>query len=271
MASPAPDRPVLIVAGGGVLPLKIADVLGERAVLVALQGFANSETLERAAAEIPLGHFGGMIDVGQTAGAQEVIFIGGLDRPSASELTFDDFTKENFDFDALQRGDDAILRAISDLFELAGLAILGALDLRPDMAAPLGDLTAYKPDQAALDDGKRGFEVAKTLGSLDVGQSVVVQQGLVLAVEGIEGTDALLKRAADLVRPGSRPALVKTSKPQQDLRLDTPTFGPETVANLAAHGYAGAFIEARRTLLVDREATVRAADAAGLFLNGMEA
>jgi len=269
VALQAPGKTVLVVAGGGVLPLKVAEALGGQASIVALKGFADPDTLAQAKAEIPLGYFGQMIEMGAAVGAKEVVFIGGLARPAADELTFDDFTQANFNFAALTQGDDAILRAISDLFAVGGLETIGPLDLIPDLAAPLGPVTRLEPDSAALRDSLRGAEVARALGAVDVGQSVVVQQGLVLAVEGVEGTDALIKRAADLARPGSRPILVKTTKPQQDLRLDTPTFGPGTVASLAAHGYAGAFIEAGKTLLVDRVATVQAADAAGLFIAGI--
>ena len=259
----------MVVAGGGVLPRKIAQSLGDRALVVALQDFVDPPTLAIAKAEIPLGHFGQMIEAGRVQGAEQVLFIGGLARPTLDQLTFDAFTRSNFDFDALTLGDDAILRAISDLFALAGLETIGPLDLIPDFAAPAGNLTAKAPGQIANQDGARGAEVARTLGAVDVGQSVVVQQGLVLAVEGIEGTDALINRAAALARPGSRPILVKVAKPQQDLRLDTPAFGPETVDRLAAQGYAGAFIEAGTTLLLDRQDTIQAADLADLFLVGI--
>ena len=118
-------------------------------------------------------------------------------------------------------------------------------------------------------DARRGLEVAKALGGLDVGQAAVVQQGLVLAVEGIEGTDALVRRSASLTRPGPRPILIKAAKPQQDMRLDVPTFGPDTVESLSEANFAGAFLEAGQTLILDRPAVTLAAEAAGLFIEGI--
>ncbi len=108
------------------------------------------------------------------------------------------------------------------------------------------------------------------LGAVDVGQGCVVQQGLVLAVEAIEGTDAMLSRAAGLRRDGPGGVLVKLVKPGQDRRADLPTIGPETVRNAAAAGLRGLAFEAGATILAEREACVAAADAAGLFLLGLD-
>jgi len=117
-----------------------------------------------------------------------------------------------------------------------------------------------------MTDIARGFEVARMLGMADVGQSVVVQQGLVLGVEAIEGTDGLLERAGLLRRGGPGGVLVKSPKPQQDLRLDLPTIGPGTIARAAAAGLRGVAIAAGGVIVLDQSATIAAADAAGLFL-----
>ena len=259
------------MAGGGVVPGLLADSLGPRAVLIALKGFASAAVRARAQAEIQLGHFGAMIALGHEQGAEGVLFIGGLDRPNADGFALDDYTRQHMDLSSLQAGDDAVLRAISDLFLRGGLETVGALDVAPELAMPLGTITQAAPPQAAArdQDVRRGLQVARALGALDIGQAVVVQQGLVLAVEGIEGTDALIARSAPLARPGQAPILVKIAKPQQDMRLDIPTFGPQTVDGLARHGFGGAFLEAERTLIVDQTAVRAAADRADLFIEGI--
>jgi DUF1009 family protein len=131
-------------------------------------------------------------------------------------------------------------------------------------------LTARIPDAEQRADIARGIAVARALGVADVGQGCVVQQGLVLGVEAIEGTDALLARCAGLRRDGAGGVLVKLVKPQQEVRADLPTIGPETVRGAAAAGLAGIAVEAwsghAGTLVVDRVQTVAAAEAVGLFL-----
>ena len=238
--------------------------------LVALDGFADPQTLAKADHVLPLGHFGAMIAAGKNVGAKQVTFIGGLDRPSADQIDFDAYSLEHLDRSALLKGDDAALRAIAHLFERAGLRLIGPIDLAPHMVMPVGR-TFGTVIEGAVCDGRRGLEVALALGALDVGQAVVVQQGLVLAVEGIEGTDALIQRAGALARPGRGPVLVKAAKPQQDMRLDMPTFGLQTLLSMADAGFAGAFLEVGRTLVISQEAMHARAIHLGLFVAGIRA
>jgi DUF1009 family protein len=139
-----------------------------------------------------------------------------------------------------------------------------------EAVAPAGVLTRAQPDALAMTDVNRGVQVARLLGAADVGQGCVVQQGLVLAVEAIEGTDAMLARAGTLRRDGIGGVLVKLVKPNQDKRADLPTIGPDTVRNAAAAGLRGLAFEAQATILAEREACLAAADAAGLFLLGLD-
>ncbi len=125
------------------------------------------------------------------------------------------------------------------------------------------------PDEQALVDIAQGERVARALGALDIGQAVVVQQGLVLGVEAIEGTDALLRRCAGLRREGPGGVLVKVEKPGQEQRADRPTIGPQTVALAAAAGLRGIAVEAGATIVLDRDEVVAAADRAGLFVFGI--
>jgi hypothetical protein len=167
-------------------------------------------------------------------------------------------------------GDDGLLAAIIKILAQEGFNVLGAHEVMREVLAPAGLLTKTAPDAMALSDIERGIVVVRHLGQADVGQGCVVQQGLVLAVEAIEGTDAMLARAGTLRIDGTGGVLVKLSKPNQDRRADLPTIGPVTVRNVAAAGLRGVAFEAQATILAEREAMLAAADAAGLFLLGLE-
>jgi hypothetical protein len=148
--------------------------------------------------------------------------------------------------------------------------VLGAHEILAEPAAPAGVLSRAAPDAQAMADIARGTEVARALGGADVGQGCVVQQGIVLAVEAAEGTDAMLARCAALARSGPGGVLVKLVKPGQERRADLPTIGAETVAAARQAGLRGIAFEAGGTILADRAATIAAADEAGLFLLGLD-
>jgi DUF1009 family protein len=156
------------------------------------------------------------------------------------------------------------------VFTEEGFRVIGMQDIMQEAVAPRGVLTNASPDAQAMTDVNRGVQVARLLGSADVGQGCVVQQGLVLAVEAIEGTDAMLARAGALRREGIGGVLVKLVKPNQDKRADLPTIGPDTVRHAAAAGLRGVAFEAQATILAEREACLAVANAAGLFLLGLD-
>ncbi len=168
-------------------------------------------------------------------------------------------------------GDDGLLAAIVRVLGEEGFRVLGAHEVLTEAVGPRGQLGQIGADAAAMADIERGRAVLRALGQVDVGQGCVVQQGIVLAVEAIEGTDAMLARAAGLARPGPGGVLVKLVKPGQDRRADLPTIGPATLRAAAAAGLRGVAFEAGGTLLTDRSACIIEADAAGLFLLGIDA
>ena len=160
--------------------------------------------------------------------------------------------------------DDALLRSLANEFESVGLTVVGVQQLLPEMLAQIGLLATRNLTAAELRDGELGWRVAKELGRLDVGQAVVVKDSVVVALEGIEGTDALIERAGQLTHGAG--VLIKVSKPIQDLRLDLPSFGPNTVGALKRAGITAALLEAGRTLVLDPLAVAREADAAGIAI-----
>jgi UDP-2,3-diacylglucosamine hydrolase len=168
-------------------------------------------------------------------------------------------------------GDDGLMKAvIHELEEVEGFRIIGLESLLGSDLAPAGVLGRVAPDEQARHDIDFGFKLVRAMGPLDIGQAVVVQQGLVLGVEAIEGTDALIARCGPLQREGTRGVLVKGTKPGQERRADLPTIGTHTVAGVAQAGLRGVAVEAGATLIVDRAAVVAAADKAGLFIVGIE-
>ena len=142
--------------------------------------------------------------------------------------------------------------------------MIGIDDVLDGYLMPEGAITEYAPDEAAAFDIARGKAVLEALSPADVGQAVVVQEGLVLAVEAVEGTDAMIARAANLKRDSAKaPILIKMCKHGQERRADLPTLGPDTVQAVAAAGFRGIAVEAGAAILVDHDGAVKAANAAG--------
>lgn len=167
-------------------------------------------------------------------------------------------------------GDDALFRIIISFFEGEGFQVISADDiLGNDILIPAGVLTDLHPDAQALSDIERGVRVAKALGLEDVGQSVVMQQGLVLGVEALEGSDALIRRTAPLKQQGPGGVFIKIIKPQQDTRVDRSVIGPQTVKEAAAAGLRGIAAEAQGVILLNPEETIRLANTHHIFIVGI--
>lgn len=268
-------RTLGILAGAGPLPGQVAaaaNAAGRKVFILGLEGFTDPAVLAPWPHEVHrIGAAGRILTALRRHHCQDLVMIGPVRRPSLIDLRPDvDGARILARIGrAAFAGDDGLLAAVIRIFAEEGFTVLGAHDILREVLAPAGLLTSAAPDARAMADIRRGIQVARALGALDVGQGCVVQQGLVLAVEAIEGTDAMLARAADLRRDGRGGVLVKLCKPQQDKRADLPTVGPETVRHAVAAGLRGVAFEAHATILAEREACLAAADAAGLFLLGL--
>jgi len=265
-----------IIAGGGHLPGKVAAAAraaGRAVFIVGLEGFADPAVLAPWPHEMRrLGAAARIIAALRENGCQDLVMIGPVRRPSLLDLRPDAEGAKLLARigRAAFAGDDGLLAAVIRVLTEEGFAVIGAHEILRETVAPRGVLTRTIPDAQAMADIQRGIEVVRVLGAADVGQGCVVQQGLVLAVEAIEGTDAMLARAGALRRDGIGGVLVKLVKPSQDHRADLPTIGPDTVRNAAAAGLRGVAFAANATILAEREACLAAADAAGLFLLGLD-
>lgn len=271
------DRPALgILAGGGLLPGRVAAAAaaaGRAVFMVGLEGFAEPSVLAPWPHEvIRIGAVGSIFRALRGRGCRDLVLIGAVRRPSLRDLRPDaEGSRMVLRVGrAAFAGDDGLLAAVIRVLGEEGFHVLGAQEILREAMAPSGVLGQVAPDAQAMADIARGVAVARALGSVDVGQGCVVQQGLVLAVEAIEGTDAMLARCAELARPGPGGVLVKLVKPGQERRVDLPAVGVRTVQGAATAGLRGIAFEAGGTLLADREAAVAAANVAGVFLLGLD-
>lgn len=269
-----PSPKLGIVAGAGRLPGHLIDACrasGRSHFVLALEGHADAETLAEAPQGwIRLGEGGKGIELLHRERVEELVFAGAVRRPSLAELRPDRRTARFFAI--LGRawiGDDSLLSAVVREMEGEGFRVVSPDSLLEAFVAREGVYGAVKPDRSAGADIARGVEVTRALSGLDVGQAVIVQQRIVLGIEGAEGTDALIERCGRLHRSGHGGVLVKLCKPGQERRVDLPTIGPDTIAMAERSGLRGIAVEAGGTLVFEPERVVRQADAAGIFLTAI--
>ena len=275
------SSPVGLVAGGGVLPFAVGEALGARGitpVIFAIKGFCDPVAVARFKHHwISLGQLGRLTRLLRTEKCRDLAFIGTLIRPALSEIRLDWGTMRVLPrvWAAFRGGDDHLLSSIGRLLEKDGFRLVGVKDLAPELLMPAGCLTRATPDRDSEADIARGREVLHALGPFDIGQAAVVIDGHVVGVEGIEGTDSLLARIAQLRSEGrirsklQRGVLVKMPKRGQDLRLDLPTTGLQTVDGVIAAGLAGLATVAGHTIVADPQPMIDAADRAGAFVIGL--
>jgi len=276
VAQPAKAGALGLIAGGGDLPLRLIDAArrsGREIYVIAIDKQAALPESALAGVQrdwVGIGKVGKMIDLLRAHGVRDLIFAGRVKRPSLVAL-MPDARGAKFMAKIVGKalGDDGLLRAVVAELEGEGFRVLGPETLLDDLLMPAGLLGRVAPDETAWADIRHGMTIARGIGALDIGQAAVVQQGLVLGVEAIEGTDALLARCADLKREGPGGVLVKAKKPAQERRVDLPTIGRRTVEAAAKAGLRGIAAEAGQSLLLDREGVVAAADRLGLFVVGV--
>jgi DUF1009 family protein len=277
------SSPVGLIAAGGVMPFVVADSLAARGinpVIFALKGICDAAQVERFRHHwISIGQLGRLSSLLRAENCRDLVFIGALVRPALSEIRLDWKTIRAMAsvLRAFRGGDDHLLSSVGRILEQDGFRMVGIRDVAPDLLLPEGCLTRAAPDENAAADIARGREVLQALSRFDIGQAAIVIDGHVVGVEDIEGTDGLLARVARLRAEGrirskaGRGVLVKAPKSGQDLRFDLPTMGPRTIEGAAAAQLAGIAIVAGHTIVVEPQAMIEAADAAGLFVTGLPA
>ena len=268
-----------LIAGGGDLPLAIAarcEAEGRPLFVIRLTGFADPHLVRYPGVECGMAEIGKSLAALKAAGCGAVCFAGIVARPDFKSLKPDlkGATLLPGIIAAATRGDDALLRKILSIFEAEGYAVEGADDILGGETLPAGALGAVSPTTEHLTDLRKALHVAEKAGELDIGQGAVVCDGLVLAVEAQEGTDAMLTRVAGLpadlrgTTGAAKGALGKAPKPIQDLRVDMPVIGARTLELAAAAGLAGVGGVSGHLILIDRPAVIATADRLGLFVWG---
>jgi DUF1009 family protein len=269
-----------LIAGGGDLPLEMAracEAAGRPLFVIRLAGMASPELERFPGAEVGLAELGKCVKALKGAGCTSVAFAGNVRRPDFASLKPDLHALKHLPgvMAAARKGDDALLRSILAVFEKEGFAVEATRDAAGSLILGPGPFGANAPGPQHQADIEAAVAAARAIGQLDIGQAAVVCDGVVLAVEAQEGTDALLMRCAGLPQAlrgaagARRGVLAKTLKPGQDLRVDLPTIGTRTVELAAEAGLAGIVGEAGALLVVDAPAVRAAADRLGLFLAGV--
>lgn len=287
-----------LIAGQGTLPPVLMAAVPDRPIVAALEGFApeiDADLIFR------LETLGTLVQTLVARGCRQVCFAGQIRRPEIDPTQIDAATQPLVARiqQALAKGDDGALRAVIEIFEDAGLGVIGAHEICPTLMPVAGVLTDAQPAQHHADDAQRGVDIVAAMGRADIGQACVVARQQALAIEAMPGTDWMLKSltvevpdnaatgtfaddllgaAADWLsaqpsakrqRDPSLPSggvLYKAAKPDQDLRVDMPTIGPETVQGAALAKLDGIVIHAGTVLVLDQQRCIDIANAAGLFI-----
>ena len=264
-----------VIAGGGILPRKIADNFdssGNRIFFLAFRNVTDPEVVAGRHHEwLELGEVQKAIDAMHRNNVDKVVMAGPIQRPALSSLALDTRALKMLAKGGIKIfGDDGLLSLVANEIEEEGIKVIGIEQILSGVLTTEGLLAGSTPTKISWDDIKRGLQVLNSLGSCDVGQSIAVQEGIVLAIEAIEGTDQMIERAGSLQRNVSGPILVKISKANQDKRVDLPTAGPETVNNAIRSGFQGLALEANNSLLLDKDRVIKIAEKNSFFVIGVD-
>ncbi|HJT43093.1 MAG TPA: UDP-2,3-diacylglucosamine diphosphatase LpxI [Rhizomicrobium sp.] len=271
-----------LIAGGGELPRAVAHAAraaGRGVFVVPLVGSAAEDWVQDFPHEwLTPGEPGRIIKALKGAGAADVLLAGKVDRPKFSEMKLDakGMLLLPKAIAAAKKGDDSLLRFIVGICEDEGLNAISVAEAAPALVADEGTLGRIAPQEEHFSDILQAFRIVHALGALDVGQAAVVCEGLPLAVEAAEGTDAMLARIPVLreslrgTAQKKRGVLAKALKPLQDAKTDMPVVGVQTVRNAAGAFLAGIAVEAGAALILDKRAVAAEADRLGLFVTGIK-
>lgn len=260
-----------LIAGDGDIPRLIIKKCAEQnrpIFVVAIEGNTPPETVANVDhIWLKIGHISSFVDAFNKHNIKDIIFAGGVKRPNFNNLSLDwEAVKLAAIMGYKTLGDDGILTMITRFFESKGFGILTPADILQDLRPKAGTLTLKAPTEEESGDIAKGIKILETLSSADVGQAIIMQMGQVLGIEAIEGTERLIRRVHDYKLAAEGGTLIKMSKSQQNLKIDLPTIGVETIHQLSDSRLGGVAIEAERTQIIDQEAVIKLANELGLFV-----
>ena len=263
-------KKIAVISGSGELPKKVIAKLYELKsdpIVISIRGF-GSELYQ----QFEIGEIGKMLEYLKSRNVTDIIFCGAVKRPSMFSLKLDDVGKAWLKKLGIRAflGDDALLKGIKALLNKEGLNIIKPQDILKTLLTPEGLLTEFKPSDRDLRDIARGVFVLNSLSRADVGQALVVQEGVVLAIEAIEGTAKMIERAGMLRLSDEKGGvLVKMSKKQQDIALDLPTIGEQTIHQIKEANLSGIALEATRSQIINFDKTISLANQCDVFIVGI--
>jgi UDP-2,3-diacylglucosamine hydrolase len=264
-----------LLAGNGRFPflvLEAARSLGHDITIIAVKEEADAD-LEAAAASptpvpihrVSLGHLGTCLQILQQAGVTHAVMAGQVKHTKIFGV-MPDLTFMSLLTKLTSRNTDALIGAVADVMRDRGIELIDSTALLTPLLAEAGVMTARRPTEAETASLTFGYRMADTIAGLDIGQTIAVKQSAVVAVEAMEGTDAVIARAGELAGPGV--VLVKVAKPRQDMRFDVPIVGVPTIQAMARVGASVLSLDAGKALMFDKTAMIAAADAAGIAIVG---
>src|SRR3954447_9916930 len=266
-----------LIAGNGRFPFLVLDAaraLGHEVTVVALKSETFPE-LAAAAARPPaagfhwisLGQLGTLIKVFTEAGISQAVMAGQVKHTKLFDVMASaDTTLLAVLMRLKSKNTDGLIGGIADAMRAKGIELLNSTAFLAPLLAADGVLTRRGPDAEEQADLTFGYRIADAIAGLDVGQTIAVKAAAVVAIEAMEGTDAIIARAGQLAGAGVR--IIKVAKPNQDMRFDVPVVGVSTIEAMAAAGATTLSVDAGKTLMIDGEAILKAADAAGICIVG---
>lgn len=272
---------IALIAGGGLFPpalARTARAAGHEVYVAALEGVADPSQFAGCEVQLyRLGQLGRLLDELKRREITDLAMIGGLPRPSFGSLMPEASTLKYLPYfaRAFQGGDDHLLSHVVQFFETQGFVVRGPAEIAPGVTAPAGTLGSRSIPAARREEVLRGFELIAALSPFDVGQALVLADHRIVAIEAAEGTDAMIGRVGDLVARGRLKIergdgiLLKAPKAGQDLRVDMPAIGPDTLRAVAAAGLSGIVLSAGKVLVGDSASLGSLADELGLYVEGI--
>lgn len=263
-----------IIAGGGSLPaylLSICKDKGIEAFIVGFDGQTDAALMDGQTHQwAEFGAVGKIISFFKSNGVTDLVMIGGVKRPPLTQIKPDLKAVKILSRIGLRAlGDNDLLSVLKEELENEGFTLHGIQGFCDRLLVQEGALGRFQPEADDWIDIELGLKVSQEIGTLDIGQSVIVQNGMIVGVEAVEGTDALIDRCSALQQNGRGGILIKTRKPQQDKALDMPTIGVQTIVNAHKAGLAGIVLHADNVIVADIKTVAKYADKYKLFVIGV--
>ena len=264
-----------IIAGGGKLPILIGRNLiksGKSVVFFCVEKYAKKNDYKKYTNNfIKLKSISNILKLFKEHQIKNIVMAGNIKRPSLKDLKFDLKTIKFIKEYALQpKGDDKLLLSIVKFFEKEGFKFMNWKNECKDLFIYEDNLTKKKPSKQSLENLAKGIKIFKLLGKIDLSQSMIIQNNIVLGGEAAEGTDELIKRCSKYKRKGDKGVLIKFSKFNQDSRFDVPVIGLNTLKLINKYNYEGVFVEKENLIIIEKKQVIKYCNDNSLFITGVE-